>query len=159
MLIMHILGLERFVLALQPLLTLSKEEEQPLFDALSDLKLQKPVQYIIGKAHFMEMDFTVNEAVLIPRPETEDLVRSNLIRLECDPAEKVAASASWTLEPERAVLRLSLPSCFPMLRYSPSTFLKRPLSCAEQNAKNNEVSIEFCRPIFYCTLNWRGNSI
>lgn len=75
MLIEHYLGLERFVLAMQPNLVVSKEEEQPLFEALSQLRLQRPIQYIMGRAHFMDMDFKVNENVLIPRPETEELVR------------------------------------------------------------------------------------
>lgn len=75
MLIEHYLGLERFVLAMQPNLVISKEEEQPLFEALAELRLERPVQYIIGKAHFMGMDFKVNENVLIPRQETEELVR------------------------------------------------------------------------------------
>jgi release factor glutamine methyltransferase len=75
MLIEHYLGLERFVLAMQPDLTITKEEEQPLFEALPELRSHRPIQYIIGKAHFMDMGFKVNENVLIPRPETEELVR------------------------------------------------------------------------------------
>ncbi|MCJ7466293.1 MAG: peptide chain release factor N(5)-glutamine methyltransferase [Maribacter sp.] len=75
LLIGHYLGLERFVLAITPDLRISKKEEQPLFEALANLKLNRPLQYIVGKAHFMEMDFKVNEKVLIPRPETEELVR------------------------------------------------------------------------------------
>lgn len=75
LLIGHYLGLQRFVLAVQPDLIISKEEEQPLFEALGQLRLERPIQYIIGKTHFMEMDFTVTENVLIPRPETEELVQ------------------------------------------------------------------------------------
>lgn len=73
-LIKHYLNLERFALALQPDLTVSKENETPLFDALSRLKFKEPIQHIIRRAHFMEMDFKVSKDVLIPRPETEELV-------------------------------------------------------------------------------------
>ncbi|MBS9463110.1 peptide chain release factor N(5)-glutamine methyltransferase [Flagellimonas sp. 389] len=73
-LIEHYLQLERFVLVLQPNVSITKEEEQPLFEALAQLKLEKPLQYILGTAYFMDMEFKVNEHVLIPRPETEELV-------------------------------------------------------------------------------------
>ncbi|WP_273274184.1 peptide chain release factor N(5)-glutamine methyltransferase [Maribacter polysiphoniae] len=73
--ISHFLDLERFVLAMQPNLTLTKEKEQPLFEVLSQLRLEKPIQYILGSTDFMDMEFIVNKDVLIPRPETEELVR------------------------------------------------------------------------------------
>lgn len=75
LLIEHYFELERFVLALQPNLNIEKEQETILFKALSELKLDKPIQHITGTAYFMDLDFTVNEHVLIPRPETEELVR------------------------------------------------------------------------------------
>ena len=70
----HYLGLERFILAMQPNLVVSKENEDPLFFALSQLKQERPIQHILGKAHFCELEFRVDENVLIPRPETEELV-------------------------------------------------------------------------------------
>ena len=75
MLIEHYFNLERFVLAIQPELVIDKEQETVIFNALAELKLEHPIQHIIGSSHFMDMDFKVNPHVLIPRPETEELVR------------------------------------------------------------------------------------
>ena len=70
----HHLGLQGFILAFQPRYTLSKEEEQPLFEALAQLKNEIPVQYVLGQTFFMGLPFLVDSSVLIPRPETEELV-------------------------------------------------------------------------------------
>jgi release factor glutamine methyltransferase len=48
--------------------------EARLQDAVKALKTGKPIQYITGKAWFMGNEYIVNENVLIPRPETEELV-------------------------------------------------------------------------------------
>ncbi|WP_411768875.1 peptide chain release factor N(5)-glutamine methyltransferase [Winogradskyella sp. A3E31] len=64
----------RFHLALHPELSITKEEQTPIFNALHELKQEKPIQYIIGATEFYGLNFKVNPNVLIPRPETEELV-------------------------------------------------------------------------------------
>ena len=66
--------LKRIDLALQPDLVFSEEEIKVWNTILEQLKLEIPIQYLLGKTSFYGLDFEVNENVLIPRPETEELV-------------------------------------------------------------------------------------
>lgn len=49
-------------------------DEQKLRPSLCRLEKGEPIQYVLGRAQFLDYDFHVGEGVLIPRPETEDLV-------------------------------------------------------------------------------------
>lgn len=66
--------LKRIDLALNPDLTFSNEEIQLWNSILMQLKQEIPIQYLLGKTSFYGLEFEVNENVLIPRPETEELV-------------------------------------------------------------------------------------
>ena len=66
--------LKRIDLALNPDLELDNAQIIRWETVLSQLKEQKPIQYILGETEFFGLPFYVNENTLIPRPETEELV-------------------------------------------------------------------------------------
>jgi release factor glutamine methyltransferase len=70
----HVSGIRPATLMLQMSSVINSEEERSYQSILSSLKEGRPIQHIIGEAWFYGLKFKVNSAVLIPRPETEELV-------------------------------------------------------------------------------------
>lgn len=70
----HLLNLKRSALMMNWDKETSSEAEQQFLTVLEGLKKHQPIQYLLGEAYFYGSFFKVNEAVLIPRPETEELV-------------------------------------------------------------------------------------
>ena len=61
-------------LGIEPNLKLTLKEEIAIKESLLKLISKKPLQYVTGRAHFRELILKVDKRVLIPRPETEEIV-------------------------------------------------------------------------------------
>jgi release factor glutamine methyltransferase len=74
MLLEHITGFGKVDRLLNKTNMLSDKQQVKLGQSVDELMLHKPIQQVIGESWFAGMKFFVNEHVLIPRPETEELV-------------------------------------------------------------------------------------
>lgn len=68
------LAKNRLDIALAPFEEINRVKTDLFLDAVEQLKNDFPIQYIIGEVEFMDLKFEVNKNVLIPRPETEELI-------------------------------------------------------------------------------------
>ena len=81
----------------------SKGEVARFYLALDDLKKHKPIQYIIGRTYFYGLELAVTPDVLIPRPETEELVDLIIRKTQI---KNMRNFQSWILEQVQDALQL-----------------------------------------------------
>lgn len=134
------LGLNRITLVLEPNYAITKEEEQPLFEALSRLKLYEPIQHIVGKTEFYGLPFKVNKNTLIPRPETEELVAWILKSISEKKGQPIKILDVGT---GTGCIAISLAKHLPNAQVFAVDISPKALKTAKENAKLNEVSITF----------------
>ena len=99
----------------------------------------EPVQYILGSADFMGLRFRVDEAVLIPRQDTETLVEATLIELRQRPGCPVVLD----LCAGSGCVGLSLASLAPNARITLADISPEALEIARANQKDLGVKVEF----------------
>ena len=78
MFLQHSIGITRHTHILEPSYEVSEDVAVEAMGAFERMAAGEPIQYIIGKAYFYDREFMVTPDVLIPRPETELLVREAL---------------------------------------------------------------------------------
>ena len=78
MFLQHSIGVTRHTHILEPSFEVSDDAAVEAIGAFERMAVGEPIQYIIGKAYFYDREFRVTPDVLIPRPETELLVREAL---------------------------------------------------------------------------------
>ena len=84
----QVLGVRPLKLKLTNTDQVSFINEQKILSILNDLMMGKPIQHILEEAHFYGLVFKVNASVLIPRPETEELVDWIIQELRTRPDKK-----------------------------------------------------------------------
>ena len=101
MLCEELIGTKNYTHIVEPGYQIDKKGEKPLAEALVRLQAGEPIQYVIGSTEFCGRRFHVNSDVLIPRPETELLVRE-AINL-AGRMKRMRAAYGKTAEPVRVL--------------------------------------------------------
>ncbi|MES2240518.1 MAG: peptide chain release factor N(5)-glutamine methyltransferase [Bacteroidota bacterium] len=133
--------LRRIDLALQPDLSFSEADLEVWNAILEQLKLEIPVQYLLGKTSFYGLDFEVNENVLIPRQETEELVE--WIIKENLKIERLKNLKILDIGTGSGCIAISLAKNIPNATVYAIDVSEKALATAKKNAEINNVSVNF----------------
>lgn len=122
-----------------PEIALADQQSKQIDNILSQLELGTPIQYVLGTTEFYGLPFLVNPAVLIPRPETEELVA--WIITTCK-TENVHGSI-LDMGTGSGCIAISLKKNLPFFEVSAIDISEGALDTATKNAKLNEADIKF----------------
>jgi release factor glutamine methyltransferase len=145
---------------------LSEIDSKKFSEAISELKTGKPFQQILGETEFYGMKFFVNEHVLIPRPETEELLELAIRKIQ-EKSKKNQVFDSSQLERLRepqpdnnqptinnhfrildigtgsGIIPIVLKKNFPEAEVTSIDISKYALEIAKRNAEFHKVEINF----------------
>ncbi|WP_231491815.1 peptide chain release factor N(5)-glutamine methyltransferase [Pedobacter sp. Leaf170] len=113
------------------------KQSDKLLKILEDLKMGKPIQHILGEAYFYNLPFRVNENVLVPRPETEELVGWIVTEV------KQTKKSLIDIGTGSGCIAVSLKKNLSHLDVSALDVSEKALTVAQENANLNQAEINF----------------
>jgi release factor glutamine methyltransferase len=133
LLVAHALGLDHAALAADGARALTAEEAAAIAELAARRRAREPVARIIGIKEFWGLDFKLNGATLVPRPETETVVEAALAVLDRSQG-RCAALKVADLGTGSGALLLALLSELPLARGVGTDLSRAALGCARDNA-------------------------
>lgn len=130
---------------------ISTSQQQQIEEALIDLQNYKPLQYVLGEVFFCGNYFEVSQEVLIPRPETEELVSIvvNTLQKNCPDASILDIGTG------SGCIAISLALALPKAQVTALDFSEDALKVAQKNAQKISVDIKF---IHQDILHWQNEA-
>lgn len=121
---------------------LSEKQIENFRALISELKTGKPFQQILGETEFYGLKFFVDENVLIPRPETEELLELAIEKIK---ARSLKSEVIKILDigTGSGIIPIVLKKHFPQAEISAIDFSEKALKTAKRNADFHEVEINF----------------
>jgi release factor glutamine methyltransferase len=127
---------------------ISSDEKRIMKEMIEDLKKFRPIQYILGETEFYGLKFKVDERVLIPRPETEELVERVLNGCRVQGAGyKVHGTRCRVLDvgTGSGCIAVALAKFLSGAEVYALDISEKALEVASENARNNQVNVRFIR--------------
>lgn len=138
---------------------LSEQELATFYQILSDLKKGRPVQYLLGETEFYGSIFKVNSSVLIPRPETEELVDWVLKDLNINKVE-LGRLKLLDIGTGTGCIPITIKKYLPNLEVTAVDVSFEALEVAKGNADFNHTDVHFTQDdILNPTAEWKTFSI
>lgn len=133
----HFLQVSRINILLNPERIIPVEKVQEIKGSISQLQRYRPVQYVLGKTEFCGLTFLVSEKVLIPRPETEELV-GWIIQKHGGKPLKILDIGTGS-----GCIAISLAVKMPSARVTAIDISEEAICIARENATTNQASVDF----------------
>ena len=132
----HYCKINRIAYILNPNYQINDIQKLDMFEAISLLEQNMPIQYIIGETEFMGLKYFLNQNVLIPRPETEELVSWILSSLPKNKSILDIGTGS-------GCIAVSLSKFLLSCEITGWDMNKEILEVARKNARTNDVNVLF----------------
>lgn len=122
-----------------------EDKKKQLGKIIERLKKYEPIQYILGETEFYDLKIKVNPSVLIPRPETEELVQW-IIETDLPTNPKILDIGTGS-----GCIALALQATLKNAEVSGIDISEEALQTAHENARNNNLDVKFAKSDI---LNW-----
>lgn len=131
---------------------LNPEESDFLIDLIEKRKSGIPLQYILGKWYFYDIEVKVSEGVLIPRPETEILIEKALELSKS--GMKILDIGTGT-----GIIAITLAKHIKNADVTAVDISDAALNLASENARDNDVVISFVKSNIYDSIDEKFDMI
>jgi len=133
----HILNYTKTDILLNDDTKLSNSSFFQIQEIINQLLNHKPIQYILGKAWFFDLEFDVSPDVLIPRQETEELVKWVIDNAGSKPFRIIDIGTG------SGCIAIALSLNLPLSEISATDISEKAISLAAKNAKKSGASVKF----------------
>ena len=147
-------GIKRFDIIKDPNQQLVNTKNREIEIALAALLQHKPIQYVLGEAWFYNMKLKVNGHVLIPRPETEELVQ-----LVLNEGKHFKMPAILDIGTGSGCIAITLKKNMPQAIVTAIDVSSDALLVAKENATTQQCSIQFLEVDFLDESQWAALSM